>query len=105
MLLHRNMNCSPVHSLRDEQHRLWLRDPLALHGVENARSAPATPSHLSCANGGSATRCIRQGMGTQMRTNIEIDDRLMRDTLRATGAKTKKEAVEWGLRMLVELHA
>lgn len=38
-----------------------------------------------------------------MRTNIEIDDKLMKDALRATGAKTKKEAVELGLRTLVEL--
>ena len=31
-----------------------------------------------------------------MRTNIVIDDKLMRDTLRATGLKTKREAVEAG---------
>ena len=31
-----------------------------------------------------------------MRTNIVIDDKLMRDTLRATGLKTKREAVEEG---------
>ena len=29
-----------------------------------------------------------------MRTNIVIDDKLMRDTLRATGLKTKREAVD-----------
>lgn len=40
-----------------------------------------------------------------MRTNIEIDDQLMEDALRATGAKTKKEAVELGLRTLLELRA
>ena len=33
-----------------------------------------------------------------MRTNIVIDDKLMRDALRATGLKTKREAVEHGLR-------
>ena len=33
-----------------------------------------------------------------MRTNIVIDDALMRDALKATGAKTKREAVELGLR-------
>ena len=49
--------------------------------------------------------CIRQVLGTQMRTSIEIDDRLMADALRATGAKTKKEVVELGLRMVVELRA
>lgn len=38
-----------------------------------------------------------------MRTNIVIDDRLMRETLRVTGLKTKREAVELGLRTLVRL--
>ena len=38
-----------------------------------------------------------------MRTNIVIDDQLMRDTLRATGLKTKREAVEKGLRTLLRL--
>ncbi|MEO8662547.1 MAG: type II toxin-antitoxin system VapB family antitoxin [Bryobacteraceae bacterium] len=38
-----------------------------------------------------------------MRTNIVIDDRLMRDTLRATGLKTKREVVEEGLRTLLRL--
>ena len=32
-----------------------------------------------------------------------IDDKLMRDTLRATGFKTKREAVEEGLRTLLRL--
>jgi len=38
-----------------------------------------------------------------MRTNIEIDTTLMKDVLRATGAKTKREAVEMGLRTLLRL--
>jgi len=38
-----------------------------------------------------------------MRTNIEIDDRLMADALKATGLQTKKEAVELGLRALIKL--
>ena len=38
-----------------------------------------------------------------MRTNIVIDDKLMKDALRATGAKSKREAVELGLRTLVQL--
>ena len=38
-----------------------------------------------------------------MRTNIVIDDKLMRETLRATGLKTKREAVELGLRTLLRL--
>jgi Arc/MetJ family transcription regulator len=40
---------------------------------------------------------------TSMRTNIVIDDKLMRDALRATGLKTKREAVEHGLRTLLRL--
>ena len=39
-----------------------------------------------------------------MRTNIVIDDKLMRDALRATGLKTKREAVELGLQLLVRLN-
>lgn len=38
-----------------------------------------------------------------MRTNIEIDDKLMSDALKETGLKTKKEAVELGLRTLIRL--
>lgn len=38
-----------------------------------------------------------------MRTNIVIDDRLMQETLLATGLKTKREAVEQGLRTLLQL--
>lgn len=38
-----------------------------------------------------------------MKTSIEIDDKLMSDTLRATGFKTKRQAVEEGLRLLLRL--
>ncbi len=38
-----------------------------------------------------------------MRTNIVIDDALMADALKATGLKTKREAVELGLRTLLRL--
>lgn len=40
-----------------------------------------------------------------MRTNIVIDDKLMRAALRATGAKTKREVVELGLQTLVRLNS
>ncbi len=36
-----------------------------------------------------------------MRTNIVIDDKLMEDALKATGLRTKKEAVEQGLQLLI----
>ncbi|HEY1658253.1 MAG TPA: type II toxin-antitoxin system VapB family antitoxin [Candidatus Sulfotelmatobacter sp.] len=40
-----------------------------------------------------------------MRTNIEIDDRLMSEAMRRSGARTKKAAVEAGLRLLTETYA
>lgn len=38
-----------------------------------------------------------------MRTNIEIDDRLMREAMRSSGARTKRATVEAGLRLLVQV--
>jgi Arc/MetJ family transcription regulator len=38
-----------------------------------------------------------------MRTNIVIDDKLMAEALKATGARTKREVVELGLRALIQL--
>ena len=35
-----------------------------------------------------------------MRTNIDIDDRLMREAMAAAGVTTKKETVELALRLL-----
>ena len=40
-----------------------------------------------------------------MRTNIEIDDALMTQALKLGGFKTKKAAVEEGLRLLVRTKA
>jgi len=34
------VDCSPDHSLRGHEYRLWLRDALALYGVANATLAP-----------------------------------------------------------------
>ncbi len=39
-----------------------------------------------------------------MRTNIVIDDKLMADALKLSGAKTKREAVELGLKALIKLN-
>ena len=38
-----------------------------------------------------------------MRTNIDIDDKLLSDAMKATGASTKREVVELGLASLVTL--
>jgi Arc/MetJ family transcription regulator len=37
-----------------------------------------------------------------MRTNIDIDDRLMRQAMRSSGARTKRAAVEEALRLLIQ---
>ncbi len=37
-----------------------------------------------------------------MRTNIVIDDSLMAEVLKLTGARTKREAVELGLKTLLK---
>ena len=39
-----------------------------------------------------------------MRTNIIIDDELMREALETTGLPTKKAVVEEGLRLLIQMH-
>jgi Arc/MetJ family transcription regulator len=38
-----------------------------------------------------------------VRTNVVIDDDLMESALRASGKKTKKEAIEEGLRLLIRM--
>jgi Arc/MetJ family transcription regulator len=38
-----------------------------------------------------------------MRTNIEIDDDLMDEALKVSGLTTKREVVEAGLRLLVQI--
>jgi len=39
-----------------------------------------------------------------MRTNIEIDDRLMREAMRRSGKRTKRATVEAGLRALLDIY-
>ena len=40
-----------------------------------------------------------------MRTNIDIEDRLMRQAMKSSGARTKRAAVEAALRLLIQTHA
>ncbi|HEX5233924.1 MAG TPA: type II toxin-antitoxin system VapB family antitoxin [Silvibacterium sp.] len=40
-----------------------------------------------------------------MRTNIELDDQLIHQAMRSSGARTKRAAVEAGLRLLVKTHS
>jgi Arc/MetJ family transcription regulator len=39
-----------------------------------------------------------------MRTNIEIDEKLMQQAMKASGSSTKRQTVETGLKLLVRLH-
>ena len=57
-----------------------------------------------CQLGDLALECVNIDESIHnMRTNIVIDDKLMDSTLRATGLKTKREAVELGLQTLLRL--
>jgi Arc/MetJ family transcription regulator len=38
-----------------------------------------------------------------MRTNIVIDDKLMKQAMRASGAKSKREAVDYALKLVVRV--
>ena len=49
------------------------------------------------------TRDIREG--TEMRTNVVIDDELMAQALASTGLKTKRAVIDEALRALVALKA
>lgn len=42
-------------------------------------------------------------MTRTMRTNIVIDDQLIAEAMRLSGARTKREAVEHSLRLMVQL--
>jgi len=52
--------------------------------------------------------CILQSiyahaMASEMRTNIEIDDALMAEALKASDCATKKQTVEQALRLMIRL--
>jgi Arc/MetJ family transcription regulator len=46
---------------------------------------------------------LRYTLVNIVRTNIVIDDRLMKQAMRGSGATTKREAVERGLQTLIAL--
>jgi Arc/MetJ family transcription regulator len=39
----------------------------------------------------------------EMRTNVVVDDDLMKSALKVSGLKTKKDAIEEGLKLLVQV--
>ena len=48
--------------------------------------------------------CVCFRAASKLRTNIVIDDQLMEGVMQASGASTKREVVEKGLRVLVLLN-
>ena len=48
--------------------------------------------------------CVCFSAASKLRTNIVIDDQLMEEAMLASGASTKREVVEKGLRALVLLN-
>ena len=77
---------------------------MALVGVRLTDQLGAGAVKDACRDDGNTLECVRTAHLVHiMRTNIEIDDKLMSDALRLTGLKTKKEAVELGLRTLLRL--
>ena len=49
------------------------------------------------------SKLYTSSLGLGMRTNIVIDDALMKQAMQASGARSKREAVELALRTLVKL--
>lgn len=49
------------------------------------------------------SKVYTSSLGLSMRTNIVIDDALMKQAMQASGARSKREAVELALRTLVKL--
>ena len=50
------------------------------------------------------SRVYTSTSGGPMRTNIVIDDELMAEAMRVSGARTKRQVVEEGLRLLIQLN-
>jgi Arc/MetJ family transcription regulator len=48
--------------------------------------------------------CAGDTHETTVRTNIDIDERLLRQAMKATGQTTKRATVEEALRRVVKLH-
>jgi Arc/MetJ family transcription regulator len=66
------------------------------------RGAPGALSHPSTPVDGYTHLCDSYTLRVVVRTNIEIDDELMRQAMRSSGARTKRAAVEEGLRLLIQ---
>ena len=58
-----------------------------------------------CLQGGVATHIKRPNDTHTMRTNIVIDDELIANAMKASGAPTKKAAVDEALRLLIRIKA
>jgi Arc/MetJ family transcription regulator len=64
---------------------------------------PPPPPHQVPPDVYDRSRLYTSSLGLSMRTNIVIDDALMKQAMQASGARSKREAVELALRTLVNL--
>jgi Arc/MetJ family transcription regulator len=77
------------------------------NGIERCPKSETPPGPIAAlAAAFNVSMCIMSANrthGLAMRTNIEIDDELIREALRVSGLKTKRAAVEAGLKALIRL--
>ena len=97
-----------------QQRRTAISSParLGVFGLRAPTTAPLIDRQRHSRGRGRAARQRRPNVygptklctsAHSMRTNIVIDDALMRQAMQASGARSKREAVELGLRTLVRL--
>ncbi len=84
---------------------MWISTSANESGGASERETAACVIHINVRY--LHIKVISNSVSTRLhlRTNIDIDDRLMRQAMRCSGARTKKAAVEAGLRLLAETHA
>ena len=51
----------------------------------------------------SVARCVWKRYSIHMRTNIDLDEKLLTELMEVTGAKSKREAIHIAMRELVQL--
>ena len=75
-------------------------------GVDSARSRESFATSLQAVPPSlDQYTKISHAYTSAMRTNIDIDDRLMREAMRSSGASTKRAVVEEALRLLIQTKA
>jgi Arc/MetJ family transcription regulator len=74
-----------------------------LLAIASAGEGSADLGQLAVSDLGKMWRSFRSSHIT-MRSHIAVDEKLMNEALKVTGARTKREAVELGLKTLLQLN-